>query len=104
VPQACPGGSFGFDSRSRLQHYGLKAAINLAESYHRLLVIGSAADAALAQGLPIAASARTYALDCLTIAKCQRREIALALRSGSATIEDRVAIRRTLTDAGIVLS
>jgi hypothetical protein len=26
------------------------------------------------------------------------------LRSGSATIEDRVAIRRTLTDAGIVLS
>ena len=85
-------------------HYGLKAAQSLASNYRTLMVVGKAADAALAQGLPIAASARTYALDCLTIAKCQRREIARALRSGSATIEDRVAIRRTLTDAGIVLS
>jgi hypothetical protein len=85
-------------------HYGLKAAINLAESYQRLLVIGSAADAAIAQGLPFASSARAYALDCLTVAKFQRHDISVALLSGSATIEDRVAIRRALTDAGIVLS
>jgi hypothetical protein len=92
------------DAQGATMHYGLKAARGLLETHDLSIAVSSAATAAERLHLPFAADARQYALDLRTIVDHQRRDVATALRGGSATIGERTEIRRILTRMRIVLN